>query len=160
MGELSKWTLYSVRWFAAEFLRIPMRLEVVSILTGVCRLAGCTVIASLLYFQLHQPNVSTFTYAALAEGSLAVLISLMMGNLVKELLFTASEHVAAWFGRDFNRRGYTLSGKKFRETVHVDGTWIRCGSSRHGTVCEWTDASGRCSKVITSHAPPDKERRR
>ncbi len=159
-SRLGRHGLNFVRWFAAEFLRIPMRLGTVSVLTGACRLIGCAVIGSLMYFQLQEAGASTFTYVALAEWPLAALISLLIGNLAKEMAFTVCERIAASLGRDFDRRGYMLDGRKFRETTHVDGTWIRCESGPRGTVCEWTDAYGHCSKVVTGPVRRNKERQR
>jgi hypothetical protein len=143
------------RWFGAEFLRIPMRFGVVPVLTAISRLSGIAVTGAALYLQLRGTYQLT-GYVYLTQWCLAIPLALLVGNVAKECGFILAERTAAALGLDFDRRGYTLDGRRFRKTLYPDGSWTRCETSARGTVCEWTDPFGRCEKVVTSFGRREK----
>lgn len=142
-----------VRWFAHEFLSIAIGLDASSILTSLCRLLGVAVIVAVVRISLSQ-GLAAGALAATTQCAFVGVLAVSLGNLAKELAIDLSARVLAWFRRDLPRRGVTLDGKTYSETLYSDGTWIRCESSLAGTVCEWTDTSGACNRIVTG--PPRK----
>jgi hypothetical protein len=138
----------SLRWIACEFFWIPMRANCVSASIGLSRLAGLAVVVWLLHFQLHG-GLMVPVWAGVGQCALAFLISILLGNLAKEVLLDVSGRLVNSVGIDFTRRGFLLNGSAFTETLRADGTWYRSISNATGTMCEWTDIYGKCTRIVT-----------
>ena len=139
---------WPLRWFAHEFLRISIRLDASSILTSLCRLFGVAIILAIVRFTLSG-GLAPASVAALLQCGLAALLAVLIGNIAKEMAIELCAGAMRLCGRDFSRIGATLDGGTYRETLHVDGTWIRCVSRPAGSVCEWTDRWGACYQIVT-----------
>jgi len=137
-----------VRWLVSEFLPFSVRNTLSSRLTDLCRLLGLATIVSLMLF-----GTRGLTDAPLSEVWCAwvfgAIVSIALGNLVKECAIWISARVVNSFCIDFYRRGVTLDGKAFREVFRADGTWRRCEFSDLQTICEWTDQFGACNRSIS-----------
>ncbi|MEJ1961090.1 MAG: hypothetical protein WDO56_05880 [Gammaproteobacteria bacterium] len=146
----------ALRWLACEFFWVPMRANCVSASIGVSRSIGLAVVVGLLHFQLRD-GLATPVWAGVMQVALACLISILLGNLAKETLLDVSGRLVNSFGIDFTRRGFLLDGSAFSETLRTDGTWYRSISNATGTICEWTDTFGKCTRIVT---PPRAQRER
>jgi hypothetical protein len=136
----------ALRWLVQEFLIISTRPNLVSMLTSLCRLLGCTTIFSVTRVVLRN-GFAVGGLAAMAQCCLAVLLGVLLGNLSKEAALSVCESLMNWCGQDFWRSGITLDGRAYGEIRYANGTWIRCESGRDATACEWTDVSGACYRL-------------
>ena len=152
-GYLARRVYWPLRWFALEFLGIAVRLNVSAILSSVCRLFGVAVILAVVRLCLSRGWAPSPLVAVLQCGLIA-LMAVLMGNLAKELAIDLCAGAMRLYGRPFSRTGATLDGGSYRETLHVDGTWIRCVKRPTGCVCEWTDRWGACYQIVTGPRNP------
>jgi hypothetical protein len=121
-----------------------------SVLTSLCRIVGSVTIGGLLYVELHGAALGHNLIVCLSYGGLSLLLAVMIGNVVKELLFSFCEQLVNWCRKDFTRHGVLLNGTAYREIRRPDGTWIRCESAaEEGTVYEWTDTYGGCHRIVS-----------
>ena len=142
--------LYNLlRWIACELFWIGTRANSVSAAVTLCRLGGLSVVAGLVYFQLRG-GLAAQPWMAGMQCALAALISILVGNLAKEVLLDVSARLMNYCGIDFTRRGFRIDGSAFTETLRSDGTWYRSISNATGTICEWTDTYGKCTRIITA----------
>jgi hypothetical protein len=148
LGRLGRRCWWALRWFAVEFLVIAIRRDASSILTGACRLIGCAALGGVLWLTLSG-GVSESALPATIQYVSSALLAVALGNVAREFASSVCAQVMGWGGRDFTRKGATLNGKTYRETLHPDGTWFRCESGPEGTICEWTDTHGACNRVVT-----------
>jgi uncharacterized protein YacL len=144
---------WALRWFGREFLWIDTRLEPSAVLMNVSRLIGIAVVLIVARLAMGA-GLATTPLEAIIQCVLAVALGLLIGNLTRELAIDLFARAMALLLRDFTRIGATLDGKTYRETLHADGTWIRCVSGRTGCVCEWTDQSGACYQITTGPRNP------
>jgi hypothetical protein len=135
-------------WLACEFLHIAGGSRASSIATGFCRLIGAGMLVVVVRGCLSD-GLAPEPLAAATQCVLAAVLGVMIGNLAKEMSFDCCAQVFGWLGRDLIRTGRTVDGKIYREARYTDGTWFRSESGPRGTVCEWTDASGACSRIET-----------
>jgi hypothetical protein len=140
--------LWALQWFEHEFLRISLRRNASALLMTLCRLLGLVVMLAIVRLLLIAGLAPTLIGAA-CELVFVALVAIFIGNIAKEMAVELAARAMAMWQRDFRRTGVTLDGKVVRETLHPDGTWIRCVSSEEGTVCEWTDRFGGCYQVVT-----------
>ena len=141
----------SLRWFLYEFIVLAPSFGLSSVLTSLCRIVGSVTIGGLLYVELHGAALGHDLTVCLLYGGLSLLLAVMIGNVVKECLFSFSEQLANWCRQDFTRHGVLLNGTAYREIRRPDGTWIRCESAAEvGTVYVWTDTYGRCHRVVSA----------
>jgi hypothetical protein len=136
------------RWFVTEFLWVVPELRASSIVASACRVLGVVVIGLVLRVSLSEglaPGLPAATLQCAGVG----LLALALGTLAKELAIDLCARAFGWWGRDFTRKGRTLDGKSYRETLYPNGTWSRCVSGPAGIVCEWTDESGACNQIVT-----------
>jgi hypothetical protein len=140
-------------WFVGEFLVLPLRLELISMLTVLSRIVAVSTILGLLFVQLRAGLAQSWP-AIVIQCGLCAMSAVMIGNIVKEVAFSIAERIARALERDFTRSGVTFTGKRYRFVQYVDGTWMRCESGPHGTVCEWMDTFGACNRIETSAMSP------
>jgi hypothetical protein len=138
---------WALRWLIQEFLVIPTQLNIVSMLTSLCRLLGCSVIFGVTRVALRNGLV-VGELAAVTQCCLAVMLGVLLGQLIKEAALSVCEGLMNWCGRDFWRTGVTLDGKAYDEVRYANGTWIRCEARRDAIACEWTDKSGNCYRRV------------
>lgn len=117
-----------------------------SVLGAVCRLSGGVVTLSLLRVTLDRGLDSSLPLAALQVG-LALIVAALIGNVVKEWAFALTEAAVTALGRPFVRRTSALRGRMSLEIGFPGGTWIRRQTWRGGTVWEWTERDGSCTRV-------------
>jgi len=140
----------SLRWFFREFVVIVPSLDLDSVLTSLCRIAGSATIAVVLYIELHGAAFGRDIVSWLSYGGLSVVLAVLIGNVVKEFCFGFCDQFANWRGREFQRDGVLLNGTPYREIQRPDGTWIRYESGAHRTVREWRDKYGVCHRVSST----------
>lgn len=153
LRSLATRSYWPLRWFALEFLWIAIRLDASSILTSLCRLFGVIVALGVARFSLSAGLAPTPLLLVLQCGTIA-LVAILIGNLARELAIDVCAGGMRLYGQSFSRVGATLDGGTYRETLHVDGTWIRCVSRHSGCVCEWTDRWGGCYRIVTGPRTP------
>lgn len=141
--------LWALQWFEHEFLRISLRPNASALLMTACRLLGLIVMLAIFRLLLLS-DLSPALLGAACELVFAALVAIFIGSVAREMAVELAARAMAMRQRDFLRTGVTLDGKAVRETLHPDGTWIRCASSEEGTVCEWTDRFGSCYQVVTA----------
>ena len=139
---------WASRWFAYEFLAIAVGRSPSAILTSSCRVLGIVVMLAIARISLSN-GLTTGALNAATQCVFIGLVAILLGNLAKETAIDLGARVMNSLGRDFSRTGATLGGNVYRETLYSDGTWIRCESGPAGTVCEWTDTSGACNRIVT-----------
>jgi hypothetical protein len=143
-----------VRWVVFEVLPLPIRTTGYPVVGVACRLAGCAVSLGILAVALQA--------SARAHGKVLVLLwagsaltALLIGNIAREWMFGLCTSVANLMGHAFHRAGVTLGGRAFRETHYPTMTWVRCECGADEFSYEWTEPTGRCSRVeVQFHGRP------
>ena len=135
-----------VRWVLFEVLPLPVSTRGFHLVGVVCRLVGCTVSLAILTMELRASAASHGEVLALL-WAVSVLTALLIGNVAREVLFGVCSSVASLMGRKFYRDGVTFGGRSFLEIHYPTKTWLRCECVADEISCEWTDPTGRCSRL-------------
>lgn len=140
------------RYLLHEFLHISLRRDMASVLTSGCRLLASLLVTMMMYAQLYgqlsEPG-DMFPLRLLV----AVVVSVTVGALSKELAFLSAAAIVNGWGRDFTRHGLQLNGQSFVETRYSDGRWERRESGPRGSMHEWSDANGVYDFSVVSPVP-------
>ena len=141
-----------MRWLVFEVLPLPMSTTGYDVVAVACRLIACGISLGILSVALQASAMAHGKALALLWAASA-LTALLIGNIVREFMFTVCASVVTWMGRVFHRRGVTLGGRTFLEIHDPTMTWVRCECGPDEFSCEWTEPSGRCNRVdVQLHA--------
>jgi hypothetical protein len=147
-GEMAARALSWVRWFVHEFFAIALGLDASSIVTSLGRVAGVIVMYGIARASLMQ-GLAPGALAAVTQCAFVGTLAIVVGNIAKELAIDLGARVLGWCRREYRRDGVKPDGKTYSQTLYPDGTWFRSESGPAGTVCEWTDPSGACNRIVT-----------
>jgi hypothetical protein len=111
-----------------------------------CRLAGCGVSLAILAVALQASAGSHGEVLVLLWAGSAVT-AVLIGNIAREWMFGVCTSVATLMGHAFHRAGVTLGGRTFLESHYPTMTWVRCECGADEFSYEWTEPTGRCSRV-------------
>lgn len=148
-GELTARASSLARWFAHEFFSIALGLDASSIVTSLGRLMGVAVMLTILYVSLMH-GLAPEALAAVTQCVFVVAVAVVVGRVAMEATIDLGAGVLGWLRREYRRDGLRPDGRTYSETLYPDGTWFRSESGPAGTVCEWTDPSGACNRLITA----------
>ena len=135
-----------MRWVVFEVLPLPMGTGSFQIIALACRLVGCGASFGILLVQLQASATAHGGVLALLWSG-AALTAVLIGNVAREVMFGGCSLVANWMGHAFQRDGVTLGGRTFREIHYPTMTWARWERGADDFSYEWTEPTGRCSRV-------------
>ena len=138
-----------VRWFAVEFFSIAFAFKPSSIVTNLGRLAGVAAMLVVVRVSI-SPGLASGALTVMTQYVCIGALAILFGNVARELAIELGARVLGWSGREYRRTGVRLDGKIYTETLYPDGTWYRSERGPLGTVCEWTDRSGACNRIVTA----------
>lgn len=116
------------------------------VLGGCCRLSGLAAALLVARVCLSRGLAAPPSLAVLQVGA-SVLLAILVGNLIKELIFAVVESLVTACGSPFVRNSLTVTGRRVTELWLPDGTWVRCESWRNGATLTWTQSDGSCSEI-------------
>lgn len=135
-----------VRWVVFEVLPLPLSTVGHRGVGIACRFVGCAVSIAVLSVALQASAGSHGELLALLWAG-AALTALFIGNVAREWTFAICTALATWTGHAFRRDGVTLGGRAFLELHYPRSTRIRCECADDEFSYEWTEPTGRCSRI-------------
>lgn len=117
-----------------------------SVLGAVCRLSGCLAAALMVRICLSHGWLAS-TPLALLQMVATLLLSVLIGDAVKEFAFALCETLVTACGRPFFRSSLSVTGKRITEVWLPGGLWVRCETWRTGASLAWTGADGSCTSI-------------
>ncbi len=146
-GRAGSWAVIClIRWIVFEVLPLPRSTRAYDFVGVACRLVGCGVAIGILSVELQASAASHGEMLVLLWAGSA-LTAILIGNIARELMFVICASVATVMGHAFHRDGVTLGGRTFQEIHYPTMTWARCELRADEFSYEWTEPTGRCSRV-------------
>ena len=135
-----------VRWALFEVLPLPLSKRGYRVMGVACRLVACGVSVGILSVELRASATSHGEKLALL-WAVSALTAVLIGNIIRELMFGICSSVVTFLGHAFYRDGVTLGGRTFVEIHYPTMTWARCECGADEISYEWTEPTGRCSRI-------------